>query len=97
MFGKINTEDLLRKIVKLDTVEFLGICRILGIKLYKEIKVDASDDGARPKDEPEFEPRNFTEIWTDLCDKVDGLNRTRRKNLNKLVSAALRKGREKED
>ena len=92
MFGKISTEDLLRKIVKLDTVEFLGICKILGVKLYKEIKVDASDESARPKNEIKPEPRDFTEIWTDLCDKVDGLNRTRRKNLNRLVKAATKKG-----
>ena len=92
MFGKISTEDLLKKIVKLDTVEFLGICKILGVKLYKEIKVDASDEGARPKNEIKPEPRDFTEIWTDLCDKVDGLNRTRKRNLNRLVKAATKKG-----
>ena len=92
MFGKISTEDLLKKIVKLNTVEFLGICKILGVKLYKEITVDASDEGARLKNEIKPEPRDFTEIWTDLCDKVDGLNRTRRRNLNRLVKAATKKG-----
>ena len=95
MFGKNSTERLLRKIATLDVVEFLGICKILGIKLYRETKVDTFDEGASPKNE--VEPRDFTEIWADLCDKVDELNRTRRKNLNRLVSTALKKGKDKEE
>ena len=84
MFGKITTEELLRKIVKLDTVEFLGVCKILGIKLYK-----GEPNPENPKD---VETRSFTDIWGELCDKIDGLNRTRRKNLNRLIEAAIKKG-----
>lgn len=84
MFGKITTEELLRKIVKLDTVEFLGVCKILGVKLYK-----GEPNPENPKD---VEARDFTDIWGELCDRVDGLNRTRRKNLNRLIKAATKKG-----
>ena len=84
MFGKITTEELLKKIVKLDTVEFLGVCKILGVKLYK-----GEPNPENPKD---VEARDFADIWGELCDKVDGLNRTRRKNLNRLIKAATKKG-----
>ncbi len=101
MFGRNSSVELLKKIMKLDTVEFLGVCRILEIKLFEEVEGDEcvgkSDEGAHPKKETKLEPRNFTNIWEDLCDKVDGLSRTRRKNLNRLVSAALKKGKDKED
>lgn len=82
MFGRNSSVELLKKIMKLDAVEFLGVCKILGVSPYK----------GNPNDPKSLEPRNFTELWSDLCDKVNGLNRTRRKNLNKLVSAAVKKG-----
>ena len=36
MIGRNRPEDLLKKITKLDTIEFLGVCRILGVELYEE-------------------------------------------------------------
>ena len=101
MFGRNSSVELLKKIMKLDTVEFLGICRILEVKLFEEVEGDEyvgeSKEGARPIGEIKLEPRSFTDLWIDLCDKVDRLSRTRRKNLNRLVSAALKKGKDKED
>lgn len=88
MFDRNSSENLLKKIVKLDTVEFLGVCKILGIKLY-----EVEESQGEKKDDKTLEPkaREFTDIWCDLCDKVESLNRVRRKNLGRLVSAATKK------
>lgn len=77
--GKSKTEKILEKIVTLEPVEFLGVCKILGIKML--IK-----DG-----EGKENPRDFTELWCDLCDKIGQLNRTQRRNLATLINAATKK------
>ena len=87
MIGKNSPENILKKIVELDVVEFLGVCKILGIKLYYTDVLSESDN----QEDEQPRPREFTEIWIDLCDKIKGLNRTRRKNLAKLVNAATSK------
>ena len=89
MVRKNSPEKLLKKIATLDPVQFLGVCKILGVKIY--------EDGKRipgKKDDEPLEPRarEFTEIWYDLCDEIAGLNRIRRRNLAKLINAATKKG-----
>ena len=67
---------ILREIIKLEPVEFLGVCTILDV---------------RPTDE-EDKVRPFEDIWEDLCDKIENLNRVQKKNLDRLVRATI-KGR----
>ena len=43
----------------------------------------------------EVEPRDFNDIWEDLCDELEKMNRVRRRNLGKLVYAATKKEKEK--
>ena len=40
-------------------------------------------------------PREFYEIWCDVCDIIGEMNRTRRRNLGKLIYAATKKDKEK--
>ena len=90
MIGRNSSEDLLKKIVKLDTVEFLGVCKILGVDLYnvdESLNKDADDKHMNQS------ARDFTDIWCDLCDKVENLTRTRRRNLNRLVSKVIKRGK----
>ena len=102
---KDKTEKLMRRIAKLEPAEFLGVCKILGVKLYKEktntekttdnveVNVGETVEGADPKIDLKdmYEPRPFEELWDDVCEKVNGLNRTRKRNLDKLVRAATKK------
>ena len=91
MIGRNSSEDLLKKIVKLDTVEFLGVCKILGVDLYN---VDEPlDQSADDEQRASQSARDFTDIWCDLCDKVENLSRTRRRNLNRLVSKVIKRGK----
>lgn len=84
--GKNSPEKLLEEIVKLDSIQFLGICKILGVKVYKKNdQTESTDEGAEAKD--------FNEMWEEVCDIVGDMNRTRRRNLGRLIYAAT-KGKE---
>lgn len=97
MIGRNSPENLLTEIIKLDTIEFLGVCTVLGIEIFEEneeVDVETNDEGAPAKEDPKkskLKPRDFTNIWCDLCDKVWNMSRRRRKNLAKLVRAATKK------
>ena len=70
------TEKIVKDLIKLEPVEFLGICKILEVR-------PSHEDG---------QSRDFTEMWDEVIDKIDALNRIRKKNLHRLVRAAI-KGR----
>lgn len=82
--GKNSPERLLQEIVKLDSLQFLGICRILGIELFED-------------EETKLKPKSFGDMWGELCDIVNEMNRIRRRNLGKLVYTATKKGKDGED
>lgn len=75
-----QADKILAEMVKLDAVEFLGVCKILGVDIYK--------DGAKSLEDSE--PRDFVYIWNEVCNKVWALNRVQRRNLSKLVRAATK-------
>lgn len=81
--SKNSPEKILEKILELDAVEFLGICKIVGVDIYEDVECG---DG-----ENKLEPRRFESLWNDLCDKVEGLNRVRRRTLRQLIDAAVKK------
>lgn len=92
-FKKNSPENLLLEIMKLNPIEFLGICKIVGVRIYEEEDVEC---GRAVQDNDEgTKPRNFYDIWADLCDKLEKMNRVRRRNLGKLVYAATKKEKEK--
>lgn len=85
MKGKNSAENLLLTMMKLDPIEFLGICKIIGVEIYTtETDDDVEDSKTAQK------PRDFSEIWVDVCDTIDGFNRIKRRNLGKLIYAATR-------
>ena len=88
-FFKDKTEKLVREIAKLEPEEFLGVCKILRIRLVDvEENVEENVEGGRAK--KEAKPRDFTELWDEVCEKVNALNRTQKRNLDKLVRAATK-------
>ena len=83
MKGKNSAENLLLTMMKLDPIEFLGICKIIGVDIYTT-EIDAEEEDIKAT----LKPREFGEIWIDVCDTIDGFNRTKRRNLGKLIYAA---------
>lgn len=95
MNGRYSPESLLLKILELDAVEFLGICKIIGVPVYKEMEevdVEETAECGRAIEEPKLpDPRDFYDIWIDVVDTISKMNRTRRRNLGKLVYPATKK------
>lgn len=90
MKGKYNPEKLLIELLSLEPIEFFGICKIIGVEIYKE-EENEECGGAEKHTDVHMVPREFYEIWCDICDTVDDMNRTRRRNLGKLIYAATKK------
>ena len=113
LFGRVggvskSTEKLLKAIAGLEPAEFMGVCTILGIDVYKEKKTEEdvtelgqpnepNVEGAPSTDDTKIErvPKDFSELWSEVCDKVDGLNRTRRRNLDRLLRPIYEKEKKK--
>ena len=88
--SKNSAESLLKKILELEPVQFIGVCKVIGVEIYREKSEVVDEDGAEVV-KSKIEPKDFFEIWNEVCDVVGGMNRVRRKNLGKLVYAATKK------
>ena len=94
MSGKYSPETLLMKILELDAVEFLGVCKIIGVSVYKEeenVEDDSHCAQANEDTNAAQEPRDFYDIWSDVVDTINEMNRIRRRNLGKLIYPATKK------
>lgn len=85
MKGKNSAESLLKEIIRLDPIEFLGVCRILSIPIYEEGIVEGGESSDKPIEDGT--PREFQLIWEDVCEKIWYLNRVQRRTLGKLLRA----------
>ena len=88
--GKNSPESLVEEILKLEPIEFLGICKIIGVDVYEDVECAQANE-----DENALPPaRDFYEIWNDVCDTIGDMNRVRRRNLGKLIYAATKSKKE---
>lgn len=94
MKSKNSPESLIVKILELDPIEFLGICKIVGVDVYEDVECGQANDDTNATQEA-MQPREFTDIWSDLCDAIESMNRVRRRNLGRLIYAATKKEKEK--
>ena len=98
MKSKNSPESLIVKILELDPIEFLGICKICGVDVYEDVECGQANDDTNATQEAS-QPREFTDIWSDLCDTIEAMNRVRRRvrrrNLGRLIYAATKKEKEK--
>lgn len=81
MKNNSNKKELNRKfmmeLTKLEITEFIGVARLLNVKVLKEDNETA---------------RNFVDVFSDIVDSYDKLGRSARRNLMKIVKAAAKKG-----
>ena len=75
---KISEADFLQRVLMLETVEFVGVARILGIQLIIE------------DENKEKNPRSFEVVLKDMLSKYATLSRRQRKNLMKIICAATK-------
>ena len=84
--SKNSPERLWKELLKLDPVEFLGICKIIGVSVYEEDDTEENADGV-----PVKKPRDFYDIWNEVCEVINDMNRKRRRTLGMLIYAATKK------
>lgn len=85
------TEQLITLIPKLEAVEFMGLARILKVKLIEE------NDTTAEKLEDKYKPREFTDVLADMLSEFNTLNRARKREILKLVKIAVSKTKVKKD
>lgn len=74
-----NTEKLMRLIVDMRPVEFMGLARLLGAPVMEEVNPDATD----PKER--YKPKSFTDVFEDVLRRFDKLNRSRKREILRLI------------
>ena len=66
---KTTNQNFMELLIGLEAVEFLGLCKFLGVKLMEDSK----------------SPRDFTDLLSDLMEKFQNLNRTRQRGLLQIL------------
>lgn len=79
-----TVEKLFNLIPKLETVQFIGLARLLGVKLV----VLGEPDPETSKQVAE--PRPFTEVLEDMLRAFEKLNRKRQREVFQLVKQATK-------
>lgn len=99
-----GVKKLVEMITKLEPQEFLGVCKLLGVRLYDEVapveKSDENLEGRQTSDLPtkeELMERNSDVVvrpaeilFEDVITELCSMNRVRRRNLEKLLRPATR-------
>ena len=66
---KTTNQKFMELLIGLEAVEFLGLCKFLGVKLMEDSK----------------SPRDFADLLSDLMEKFQNLNRTRQRALLQIL------------
>lgn len=77
-----QTDKLLKDIPRLDPIEFMGLARVLKVKLMEPISAE-NETG-----EIKLAPRDFTDILSDVLAAFEASNRKRRREILQLVHEA---------
>lgn len=66
---KTTNQNFMELLIGLEAVEFLGLCKFLGVKLMEDSKT----------------PRDFADLLSDLMEKFQNLNRTHQRELLQIL------------
>lgn len=79
-----RTKTFMELLVGLEAVEFVGLCKFLGVWLIEEKSEPAP---ATPNNEAsqKFETRDFSDLFSDLLQKFSELSRPRQRELIKIL------------
>lgn len=79
-------------VAKLEPQEFIGVCKILGIKLTTQ---DNSNEEVNEEGNAEvlLSVRPAEELIEEVVDRIGQLNRTQGRNLRRLLKAATKESR----
>lgn len=73
---EINIDEFIHLVTKLEPVEFIGLCKVLCVKVLGEEK----------------QPRKFEELINDIIDNFTSTGRTQRREVLRVLRAVNRRG-----
>lgn len=62
----------------MEPLDFAGLAKLLGVQI---VEINETAENEKEK----FAPRNFTDVFSDVMAKFDKLNRTRKREILKLI------------
>ncbi len=77
-------KDNVSLLTQLEPQEFVGVCKILGVKLTSEEQEEGEDTGVL------LSVRPTEELMEEVVEKIYALNRVQGRNLRRLLKAATK-------
>ena len=78
------TKTFMELLVGLEAVEFVGLCKFLGVRLIEE-KDESAPTMPNNEDPQKSEARDFSDLFSDLLQKFSKLSRPRQRELIKIL------------
>lgn len=79
-----RTKTFMELLVGLEAIEFVGLCKFLGVRLIEE-KGESAPITLNNKAPQKFETRDFSDLFSDLLQKFSELSRSRQRELIKIL------------
>lgn len=79
-----RAKTFMELLVGLEAVEFVGLCKFLGVRLIEE-KSEPARSTSDNTEEMKPEARDFTDLFSDLLEKFSKLSRPRQRELIKIL------------
>lgn len=71
--------QLIEMICKMQPIEFVGLARLLGVQVLK------LNSNLESEEDKKYQPRSFADVLEDVLAAFEKLNRTRKREIIKLV------------
>lgn len=72
-----SNSSLMEHITKMEPLEFAGLARLLGVSIV--------EDNPDKEAEKKVIPRSFTDVFADVMAKFNGLGRSKKREIIKLI------------
>ena len=79
-----RTKTFMELLVGLEAVEFVGLCKFLGVRLIEE-KDESAPTMPNNEAPQKSEARDFSDLFSDLLQKFSKLSRPRQRELIKIL------------
>ena len=79
-----RTKTFMELLVGLEAIEFVGLCKFLGVRLIEE-KGEPAPTTPNNEAPQKSEARDFSDLFSDLLQKFSNLSRPRQRELIKIL------------
>ena len=79
-----RTKTFMELLVGLEAIEFVGLCKFLGVRLIEE-KDESAPITPNNEVSPRSETRDFPDLLNDSLQKFSNLSRPRQRDLTKIL------------